>query len=153
MNRVEAKSIIDAGKNVLKLLVSQGGSSNTPLAWLANWENIKAFSAGADIKVRGVVQEFPRFINEVGVYKVVSQREIDWLKVLENGGYGVELTNPSHPKGSYRLVGVCFFKYPIIEKMNSGTGNSAMAEPYVCHRAEIKDPSLIQESWYAEEDS
>ena len=146
MNRVEAKSIIDAGKNVLKLLVSQGGSSNTPLAWLANWENIKAFSDGAEIRVRGSIQEFPRFINEVEAYEVVRLRELDWRKVLGNGGYGLEVMPEDLEFTTFNLVGFSLCGMLIVQK------HSHAPLDVVRHLIKIKDPSLIQESWYAEED-
>lgn len=151
MNRFEAKSIINAGKSVLKLIISQGGSSNTPMAWLANWENIKAFSDGASIKVRGVIKDNPGFINEVDVYKVVAPREIDWQKVLENGGYGVELTNPQYPSDRHRLVGASSLRgVSIVERILQAS--DVPMPPHLMADTEIKDPSLIKESWYAEED-
>ena len=113
MNREEAAYIIKIGKEAIEKIDNISGCMGLVLIrWFDNWDFIEAFADGKIIGFNGRPTPSPDFDCSREYYEIL-ETQINWKKVVENGGLHVRL-NLNIGVG-YTLAGVSTRGNPIVQ--------------------------------------
>jgi hypothetical protein len=110
MNREEASHLISMGKDNIEKLGHMSAKHELYM-WVENWEMIKAYSEGSQIRCKGRLAQSPNFMMQPEKYEI-AETQINWKKVVENDGLHVRLVVDG---AVCRLIGVSKSGSPIVQ--------------------------------------